>query len=217
MAFITGATVTYTDYSAPGTPRFLNIPDAWGDVTAQDVWDTLSEIAAYEENLIYKKLVDRPRGGGKAELSATKSVGITLTMNNVQIKFPDQVGPTWVIKRVVDGNVVAIDHLEASMEAIASSDFTNWKNEADVSAAINETGVSGLTAGESAKLTNIDTKTTLSEQILRNKIITDPVTGEYILYDDDSVAELFRIPVYENAGGTIPYQGNAVNRKERLE
>jgi hypothetical protein len=136
MAFITGATVTFTDYSAPGTPRILNIPDAWGDVTVQDVWDTLSEIAAELDNLIYKKLIDRPKGGGKGVLSASKSVGITLMQNNVQIKFHDQAGPTYVIKRVIDGNAVAQDHLEAEMEAIASSDFTNWKNEADVSAAL---------------------------------------------------------------------------------
>jgi len=120
MAFITGATVTFTDYSAPGTPRILNIPDAWGDVTAQDAWDTLSEIESELENLIYKKLIDRPKGGGKGVLSASKQVGITLMQNNTQIKFPNQAGPSWIIKRVIDGNVVAQDHLEAEMEAIAS-------------------------------------------------------------------------------------------------
>ena len=51
----------------------------------------------------------------------------------------DQAGPTYVIKRVTDGNLIAQDHLEVEMEALASSDFTNWKNEADVSAAIIET------------------------------------------------------------------------------
>ena len=136
MAEIAGVTIDFTDYSAPGTPRIANIPDGAGDVTVQDLWDTYSAIAAQLDNLIYKKLIDRPKAGGKAVLSATKSIGITLMQNNLQTKFADQPGPTYVIKRVVDGNLIAQDHLEAELEALASSDFTNWKNEADVSAAI---------------------------------------------------------------------------------
>lgn len=153
MAVITGAFVEYTDYSAPGTPRILHIPDAWGDVTVQDAWDTLSEIEADLDNLIYTKLIDRPKGGGKGTLSVTKQGGITLMQNNIKIKFADQPGPDWVIKRVVDGNAIAQDHLEVAMEALANSDFTNWKNEADVSAAI--VGVDGMTAAQDAKLTDL--------------------------------------------------------------
>lgn len=149
MTEITGATVTFTDFSAPGTPRLLNIPDVWGDATVQDLWDTLSAIAALETSTHYAKLIDRPKGGGKGVLSATKTVGISLVMNNVRVKFADQPGPTYVIKRITDGNCTAIDHLGAEMEAIESSDFTNWKNEADVSAAIvNAGGSGGLTAAE---------------------------------------------------------------------
>lgn len=136
MAEIPGATITFTDYSAPGTPRILNVPDAVGDVKVQDIWDTLSAEAAKVENLVYKKLIDRPRSGGKQVLSAAKSVGITLTQNNIQTKFADQPGPSTIRKKVIDGNLVAIDHLEASMEALAISAFTFATVELDVSAAI---------------------------------------------------------------------------------
>jgi hypothetical protein len=136
MGVIAGATVDFTDYSAPGTPRILNVPDAVGDITVQDLWDTLSEEAAKLENLIYKKLVVRPGFGGKGVLSPTKSIGISMKLNNVQVKFEDLVGPSFTIKRVVDGNLIAQDDVEADLEPLASSDFVNWKSEADVSAAI---------------------------------------------------------------------------------
>ena len=141
MAEIAGATISFTDYSAPTTPRTLNIPDAVGDVNVQAIWDTLSAEAAKIDNLIYKKLIDRPKGGGKGTLSATKSVGITCVGNNVQAKFADLAGPSYTIKRVTDGNWVAIDHLEAELEAMDNSTFVNWKNEADVSAALIEASI----------------------------------------------------------------------------
>lgn len=190
MAVITGATVTFTDYSAPGTPRLLHVPDAWGDVTAQDVWDTLSEIEAELDNLIYKKLVDRPKSGGKNVLSASKQVGISIVMNNNKIKFPDQPGPSWVIKRAIDGNITAIDHLEADMEALENSNFTNWKNEADVSAAIVETGVSGLTTAESTKLDNIDTNTAYHTKIINGVKELKKIGSSWylIIYDTGEVS-----------------------------
>lgn len=91
MAEITGATVDFTDYVASTTPRVLNIPQAWGDPTVQDIWDTLSAVAADLDNLIYKPLIDRPKGGGKAQLGAGKFTGITLMMNNCQVQFEPQV------------------------------------------------------------------------------------------------------------------------------
>ncbi len=59
-----------------------------------------------------------------------------MKLNNIQVKFEDLAGPSFTIKRVVDGNIIAQDHLEADLEPLASSDFVNWKSEADVSAAI---------------------------------------------------------------------------------
>ncbi len=136
MPVIVGATVTFTDYSAPNTPRILNIPDAAGDVNLQDIWDTLSEIAAELDNLVYKKLIKRGESGGKQVLSPTKKVGITLTQNNLQTKFPDQPGPTTIRKKVTDGNLVAVDHNGDSIEALAISAFTFAQTELDTSAAI---------------------------------------------------------------------------------
>jgi hypothetical protein len=139
MAEIPGATVTFTDYSAPASPRLLNIPDGEGDVTVQDVWDTLSAEAAKLENLVYKKLVDRPRSGGKQELGASKFAGIVMTMYNAQIKFADQAGPSFVRKKVKDGVPTANDASEptpALIEAVAISDYTFAETEKDISAGL---------------------------------------------------------------------------------
>lgn len=136
MAEIPGASVVFTDYSNPGTPRVLNIPDGHGDVTIQDLWDTLSAVSAQLDNLIYKKLVERPGFGGKGVLSPTKKIGISLKLNNIVVKFEDLAGPGYTIKRVADGNLVAQDHLGDDMEPMANSAFVNYKTEADVSAAI---------------------------------------------------------------------------------
>lgn len=156
MAEIPGATIDFTDYSAPGTPRVLNIPDAVGDVVVQDLWDTLSAKAALLDNLIYKRLITRRLGGGKTTLSATKLNGITLSLNNVQVKFFDQPGPGFVIKRVVDGNLVARDDLDVQLEPLATSDFTNWKNEADVSAALINEALLVLLIEEIHKIHGLD-------------------------------------------------------------
>lgn len=139
MAEIPGATITFTDYSGGG-PRLLNVPDVHGNVTVQDAWDTLSAEAAKLENLIYKKLIDRPRSGGKQELQAgVKFAGIVMTMYNTQIKFFDQVGPSTIRKKVLDGVPTANDAVEPSptlIEAVAISTFTFAETEKDISAGL---------------------------------------------------------------------------------
>lgn len=139
MAEIPGATITFTDYTgAPTDPRLLNVPDAVGDVTVQDVVDTLSAQQAELDALIYDALVDIPDTAGKQTLSATKANGITCTMIRTNVKFADLAGPGWTTKRVLDGNLVAIDGeaTRVQIEEMANSAFVNWKTEADVSAAL---------------------------------------------------------------------------------
>ena len=63
----------------------------------------------------------------------------------------------------------------------------------------------------------VTNKLALLEKILRNKSVTDPATGEFVLYDDDGTTELFRVPLWEDAAGTQAYRGQGAERKERLE
>lgn len=53
-------------------------------------------------------------------------------------------------------------------------------------------------------------------KLLRNKSITDPVTGVMTVYEDDNVTPFFTANIFENAGGTQAYQGQGIDRKERF-
>ncbi len=196
MPIIVGATIDFTDYSAPGTPRILNVPS---DVNVQDIWDTLSTEAAKLENLSYKKLIDRPASGGKNTLTVTKVVGITLVMNNVQIKFPDEAGPT-IRRKITDGNLIAVDHNGDPMPAIAISTFTFAELEFDTSAAL-------IQSNEVVRI----------EQIVRNKQVTDQADGKLKIRNDADTADEFEAPIFEDAAGLIPYRGTGIERRDRLE
>lgn len=53
-------------------------------------------------------------------------------------------------------------------------------------------------------------------KLMRNKMVTDPTTGQVTVYDDDGVTVLYQGDIYENVAGTIPYQGNGINRRDRM-
>ena len=55
----------------------------------------------------------------------------------------------------------------------------------------------------------------LIEQILRNRIDTNPATGIITLYDDGGTP-LLTGTIWQDIAGTIQYNGNSINRKDRL-
>lgn len=60
------------------------------------------------------------------------------------------------------------------------------------------------------------TREVLMTKILRNKRVTDPLTGTQTIFDDDNTTVLLDGPLWEDAGGTIPYQGQGAERADRL-
>jgi hypothetical protein len=56
----------------------------------------------------------------------------------------------------------------------------------------------------------------IAEKLLKNKTITDPVTGIITVYDDDDSTPLFTANIFENVAGTQPYQGQGIDRRNRL-
>ena len=72
-----------------------------------------------------------------------------------------------------------------------------------------ETGVSGLTPDEATALA-------LVLKILRNRRETDPVAGKQRIYDDDSTTVLLEGDLFEDIGGTQPYQGQGADRADKL-
>lgn len=80
-----------------------------------------------------------------------------------------------------------------------------------------ETGVSGLTAAESAAWLAMQARMEVMEKIMRNKRRLLPTSGTEILYEDDSATPAMTRQVYEDAGGTQTYRGRGHERVERFE
>jgi hypothetical protein len=98
----------------------------------------------------------------------------------------------------------------------ANHNIADVKNVNDVSLIIgNSAGLivvssgSGLSADQDQRLARI-------EKFLRNKRITDPVTGQQTVFDDDGASVLGQGALYEDAAGTQPYRGQGAERSERL-
>lgn len=53
-------------------------------------------------------------------------------------------------------------------------------------------------------------------KITKNKVITDPTTGKLTVYDDDGTSVLLQGDLWEDAAGTVPYQGSGAERRDRL-
>lgn len=49
-----------------------------------------------------------------------------------------------------------------------------------------------------------------------NKTVTDPVSGELVVYDSDGTTVLFTTNIFEDAAGATPYQGSGVERREKF-
>jgi hypothetical protein len=57
----------------------------------------------------------------------------------------------------------------------------------------------------------------LIHKILRNKQVTDPATGKFTVYDDDGTSVLLEADLFEDAAGSLPYDGAGAERRDRLE
>lgn len=133
MAFRTDVSV---DFSV--SPRTITIALPSTSIDIQDLYDTLRTIEARLHNLNFPALVDNIRTAGKQTLSAVKTVGITLTLNNALLMFSDRAGPGHINTTITDGNLVAIDDspVPVFIDPIFPAAFVNTIRELDVSAGL---------------------------------------------------------------------------------
>lgn len=57
----------------------------------------------------------------------------------------------------------------------------------------------------------------LAAKILQNKTITNPTTGQMVVFDDDGVTPLLVANIFEDVDETQPYRGQGAEVRERLE
>lgn len=67
-----------------------------------------------------------------------------------------------------------------------------------------------------APLATMDTRLLLALKVLINRLVTDPVAGTITILDDDDSTPLLSAPLWQDAAGTIPYQGLGAERRDRL-
>lgn len=65
--------------------------------------------------------------------------------------------------------------------------------------------------------TDNSVKIALIEKLLRNRVDTNPSSGQYIIYDDDSITPLYSVGMYEDVAGGQTYRGQGAERRDRLE
>ena len=53
-------------------------------------------------------------------------------------------------------------------------------------------------------------------KIVKNKQYTDPVTGKIVILDDDDITPFLQASIFEDVAGASPYQGNGINRRDKL-
>lgn len=131
MAVRTDVTVDFTL-----SPRVIEVASPSTTINIQDLYDTLRTIEARTQNMDDLALVDNIRSGGKQTLSATKEVGITLTLNNAVLQFQARAGPAQTQCTITDGNLVAIDDMQVAIRPTQATAFVSIDLESDVSAAI---------------------------------------------------------------------------------
>jgi hypothetical protein len=56
----------------------------------------------------------------------------------------------------------------------------------------------------------------IMKAVLANRVVTDPVAGTYTVYDDDDTTVLVSGDLWQDADGTIPYDGSGAERRDRL-
>lgn len=59
----------------------------------------------------------------------------------------------------------------------------------------------------------------LMRKILQNRTHTNPTTGTITVFDDDDITELVSASIYEDVGGSTPYNADStrIDRRDRLE
>jgi len=67
-----------------------------------------------------------------------------------------------------------------------------------------------------ASAVDLQAKVALVEKILRNKTVTDPVSGTMTVFADDGVTPYLVCQVFEDVAGAQAYRGSGANRRERL-
>lgn len=147
----------------------------------------------------------------EATLTAIKGAGwVSESLTSIQTSIDSGVLNN---QTIADGKLDVIDGIVDDIKIVTDQFVFTIANQVDANSL---TGSAGVTAQQvRAEMDSNSTRFILIEQLLRNRMITDPTTGIMTLYDDAG-NPLLSAQIFQDAAGTIPYQGQGVERRERL-
>jgi len=129
----------------------------------------------------------------------------------------------WRIKRpeatinvIISGNLVAADPLIAILTG------PNGAFSPTITITRSETSTFSATELWSVLLSEFDGEATMGAaialllKVARNRQVVSQGTGKLTVYDDDNTTVLLEGNVYKDSAGTIPYQGDGIERRDRL-
>jgi hypothetical protein len=120
------------------------------------------------------------------------------------------------VVEIINGYTITFEDLQYAVNLVgANSNVAEVANINQVSIrAFNTAGLiqagTSLSALEQARLIRI-------EQILRNQTFVDQADGKLKVRSDDSLTTILESLIWEDAAGTIPYRGQGIEKRDRLE
>lgn len=172
--------------------------------------DTLREFEDDDVGMLYDPIIAYKR----VDLGGGSYFHDLPFINGYQLKFPNP------------GNYTVIGNIGATIVPVAGVFVDRTK--AAAFATVAGSGASGPTAAEIAtavrseltpelnSISNIETKVEIATAILKNKTITNPLTGVMTVFDVDGTTPLLSAQLYETADGATAYRGQGAERREAL-
>lgn len=115
------------------SPRIIEIASPSIEITVQDLYDTLRDIASKAEAIDDDEIVD---GSGKEALGGGLLIGLTVKLLNAKLKFEARSNPPWIICDIRGGNLIAVDGNGNSMSPMEPSAYVMITKTSSVSAAL---------------------------------------------------------------------------------
>lgn len=180
------------------SPRILLVAAPSVEITIQDLYDTCRYFEDTPDGFAYDFLID---AGGKEPLGGTDFVGITATLNNALVAFEARGGPSWVLCKLIGGNIVAIDSVGDYVDPRLPTAYVSADRALSASPTISEVDSgSGLTPGEQAQLQSIYDDMTFVKAIEGGRWRINIATNQMIFYDVDNITEIARFNLFDSAG-----------------
>lgn len=189
------------------TMKRIGVPQADAQpLLMQSLINAIRDEEASERGIVYDEIAV---ASGKEDLGGGVFTGITVGLLSSWVLQFD----TGVYQAVVDGG-----NLADGLQRVANTGSPQVLLRSSAAATLVQGGGDGSapTAGQNAEAVWTHATAVLIQKILRNKQITDPVTGVMTVYDDDGVTPLLQANLFENAEGTQSYRGQGADRRDKL-